>query len=209
MQEVLPGVFHWPATHPRINIEVASYWLDEEGVLVDPLVPPDVGLDWFRERAHPPAAVLLSNRHHYRDSGRFVEEFGCSVHCSGAGLHEFQHGEPVQGFEVGDRLPGGAIALAIGGICPDDTALQLPAASAVVLADAVVRWQDGPLGFVPDQLMGDPENDKRAILAAVSRLLDEADFDHLLLAHGGPVIGDGRVQLEALVRAGGRGAFQM
>ena len=33
MHEVLPGVFHWPAKHPRIHIEVSSYWLDEPGVL--------------------------------------------------------------------------------------------------------------------------------------------------------------------------------
>ncbi|MGA7538834.1 MAG: hypothetical protein WBW93_08705, partial [Steroidobacteraceae bacterium] len=77
MREVLPGVFHWPAIHPRIHTEVSSYWLQDGGILIDPLVPPDVGLQWFECRATLPAAILLSNRHHYRDSARFQDVFGC------------------------------------------------------------------------------------------------------------------------------------
>src|SRR5208282_155887 len=33
VREVLPGVFHWPAIHPRIHIEVSSYWLQDGGIL--------------------------------------------------------------------------------------------------------------------------------------------------------------------------------
>src|SRR5205807_2955515 len=50
MQEILPGVFHWTARHPRIHIEVSSYWLEDGGVLIDPLVPPQEGLEWFANR---------------------------------------------------------------------------------------------------------------------------------------------------------------
>jgi hypothetical protein len=35
------------------------------------------------------------------------------------------------------------------------------------------------------------------------------EFEHLLLAHGGPVIGEGRKLLQELVEAGGRTAFEM
>jgi hypothetical protein len=213
MQEVIPGVFHWTAPHPRIQVEVSSYWLDESGVLFDPLVPVAEGLQWFAQRAVAPAAILLSNRHHYRDSGRFAERFGCSVHCNRAGLHEFSHGEVVQGFDVGDELPGGVVAWELGVICPDETALHVPGKRALVIADGVVRGgphgQPGPLGFVPDSLMDDPPATKRGLLAACARLLAELDFDHLLLAHGGPVIGDGRELLRDLVDSGGRTAFEM
>jgi glyoxylase-like metal-dependent hydrolase (beta-lactamase superfamily II) len=208
MQEVLPGVFHWTAPHPRIQVEVSSYWLEGAGVLFDPLVPPLEGLEWFAEREPAPATILLSNRHHYRDSGRFVERFGCSVRCNSAGLHEFAHGEPVRGFELGDVLPGGVVARELGAICPDETALHLPDTRALVIADGVVRGA-GPLGWVPDSLMDDPPATKSALLAACARLLAEVDFEHLLLAHGGPIIGDGRTQLEDLVACGGRTAFEM
>jgi hypothetical protein len=210
VREVLPGVFHWTTPHPRLHIDVSSYWLDEPGVVIDPLVPVDGGLEWFAGRATPPAAVLLSNRHHYRDSARFVEAFDCSVHCNRAGLHEFAHGEAVEGFDPGDRLPGGVVAWEVGGLCPDETALYLPEKRAVSLADGVVRiGPDEPLGFVPDVLMDDPPETKRALLAAYARLLDELAFEHVLLAHGDPLIGDGRALLEELVSVGGRTAFEL
>jgi hypothetical protein len=213
MREVLPGLFHWTALHPRIHIEVSSYWLEDTGVLFDPLVPRPEGLGWFAGRTLSPAAILLSNRHHYREADRFSDRFGCSVYCNRAGLHEFSEGESVLGFEAGDLLPGGAVAHEIAAICPDDTALHLPHKQALVLADGVVKGgpyaEDGPLGFVPDSLMDDPPGTKRALVAACACLLEELDFTHVLLAHGGPVIGNGRERLQELVDAGGRTAFEM
>jgi hypothetical protein len=213
MEEVLPGVFHWTASHPRIHIDVSSYWLEESGTLIDPLEPQPEGLEWFADRTLAPVAVLLSNRHHYREADRFSERFGCPVYCNRLGLHEFSQGEAVQGFDVGDPLPGGAVARELGAICPDDTALHLPQMRALVLADGVVRdghyGEDGPLGFVPDSLMDDPPATKRGLLTACACLLEELDFSHLLLAHGGPVIGDGRELLQELVDASGRTASEI
>jgi hypothetical protein len=208
MNEVLPGVYHWTTIHPRIRIEVSSYWLDDGGVLIDPLIPPDVGIEWFAQRPMPPSAIVLSNRHHYRHSGELAERYGCPVLCVRAGLHEFAHGEDVTAFDPGDTLPGGLLAFEIGAICPDEMALYLASARAIWFADGVVReGPDGPLGFVPDSLLDEPPETKRRLLAAFERALRELDFDHVLLAHGGPVIGDGRAQLEDLIRAGGRTAL--
>jgi hypothetical protein len=212
VDQILPGVFHWTARHPNIGSEVSSYWLEAHGVLFDPLIPPGEGLEWFAERATPPAAIVLSNRHHYRDSGRFAERFECEVHCNRAGLHEFSGEQPVRGFSVGEELAGGSVlACEVDAICPDETALHLPAVGALVIADGVVRGgpygQGGPLGFVPDSLMDDPRATKRGLLDAYARLLDELEFDHLLLAHGGPVLHDGRALLQDLVDCGGRTAF--
>jgi hypothetical protein len=214
IEEVLPGVFHWTARHPTMGGVVSSYWLEGEGVLFDPLVPEAEGVEWFAGRAREPQAILLSNRHHSRESGRFVEQFGCSVHASRPGMHEFAGRDlEVEPFDFGDELPGGAVAHEMGAICPDDSALHLPGARALVLADGVVRGgavgEHGPLGFVPDSLMDDPPGTKQGLLDSIGTLLGGLDFEHLLLAHGGPVIGDGRVLLEDLVAAGGRTAFEM
>ncbi len=201
MRELVPGLFHWTTPHPRIGILVSSYWVEASGVLLDPLVPPDLGIEWFAEQQTTPQAVLLTNRHHYRDSGRFVETFGCTVHCNRAGLHEFAQGEQVEGFEPGDTLPGGVVvACEVGGICPDETALHLPEQGALAVADGVVRGgPDSALAFVRDSLMDDPPGTKLALFAAYTRLLDELEFDHLLLAHGVPLVGDGRARLEEFV----------
>lgn len=190
MQLILPGLWHWTTIHPRHAIEISSYYLAAERVLIDPRVPAE-GLDWF-EREGPPAAALLTNRHHYRDAGRFAERFGTRVLCNRLGAYEFRAGEPVEFFGAGEELPGGVRSIAIGGISPDETALFAPAHRALAVADGLVRMpSDAPLGFVPDMLMDDPPLTRSRLAAAYGRVLD-LDWDHLLLAHGHPVVGGAR-----------------
>ena len=196
MEEIAPGIWHWTSTHPRWGIVVHSYLLPEERVVIDPLAAPDV-LDRLAE-AGPPDHVLLTNRHHYRSSGDLVERFGATVHAVRQGLKEFTHGEAVEPFDFGDTLPGGIVAYEVGAICADETALHIPARQALALADGAVRAEPGgPLGFVPDKLMDEPEKTKEGLRAAYRRLVDELAFEHLLLAHGDPSIGDGRDALRA------------
>ena len=212
MNEILPGLFHWTTRHPRIGIEVSSHWLDGAAVAFDPLLPED-GLEWFRARPRQPSAVVLSNRHHYRHAGALADAFGCPVLASRPGMHEFDDEQGVQPFDFGDELPGGVRAIEVGAICPDDTALFLPEQRAILFADAIVDGglhdQEPGLGFVADGLMDDPAQTKAGILDAARRILDEVDFDHVLMAHGLPIIGDGRERLEAFVDSGGRTAFSM
>lgn len=213
MEEILPGVVHWRAPHPHIHSEVDCWWLPDAGVLIDALVPPDVGLDWFAAQPVAPNAIVLSNRHHYRGSAAFRERFGCPVHVPRSGLHDFgADRQPVEAYDPGDELPGGLVVHEIDALCPDDMALVLPSAQAVFFADGVVGMRGdrpGRVGFVPHALMDDPEETTRGLLASLRRLLDEVpDFRHVLMAHGGPVLDEGRAELESLVDEGGRTAFE-
>ncbi len=196
MKEIAPGLWHWSARHERIHADVSSYLLDDR-VLIDPMIPPE-GLAWFESHG-PPEHVLLTNRHHDRDSWRLREAFGCTVHCIASGLHELQGRGPVEPFDFGDELPGGIVAYEVDAICPDETALFVPAHRALACADGVVRWpgQDG-LTFVPDQLMDEPEQTKAGLRDSYRRLLG-LDFDLLLLAHGDPVTADAKRALRAFV----------
>lgn len=190
MNETLPGVYHWTKLHPNIGTEVSSYYLLAERLLIDPMEPED-GLDWFREHGEP-EHIVLSNRHHYRDSARFVEAFGCTVRASRPGVHELSD-RPVEPFDFGDELPGGVTAHEAGAICPDDTALHIPAHCALAVADGVINY--GGLRFVPEEHLGDDvEGTKRAIRESYARLL-ELDFDNLLLAHGDPIAGGAKEAL--------------
>ena len=209
MDEILPGIWHWTAPNPRIgDFPVSSYWLDGAGVLIDPILPAE-GIEWFVSRPTPPSAVVLVNRHHNRDSVQLAERFGLRIHVPEAGLHAFTSGEPVAGYAPGDALPGGLEPFVIGSLSPDEDGLFLESASAIWVADTIVRSPtdpDGRIGWVPDSLMDDPAGTKDGLLAAFTRVLDEYEFDHLLLAHGLPLIGNGRAALEELVRDGGRTA---
>lgn len=192
MEEVLPGVRHWTAIHPKIGIEVSSHWVPAAGTLIDPVLPPDDGVEPFRRQ--PPDRILLSNRHHLRHSERLAGELGCTILCSRPGLHEFEGGPAVEGFDFGDEVAPGIEALEVGAICPDETALLLREARALVIADGIIRYGD-ELRFVSDYLLGeDPERVKRELRESYARLLDR-DFDHLLFAHGRPLIGGGESAL--------------
>src|SRR5438477_11623437 len=115
MKEIAPGLFHWTAFHEGIRSEVSSYYLRDEGVLIDPLLPGDDAFGWLADNG-PPSAVLLTNRHHYRHGGRLIEAFGVSVHASVPGMHEFSEEQRVQPFEFGAELPGGVIAHEVGAV---------------------------------------------------------------------------------------------
>jgi hypothetical protein len=208
---ICPGLLHWTTRHPKIQVEVSSYWLADARILLDPLLPPG-GLDWLRE-AGPPEHVILSNRHHWRHCSEIVGAFGCPVWCHELGLDEFADEagrEHVRGFRPGDLLPGGIETHDVGGICPDETALRFDLAgggACLAVADGVVRMGeagrgDGPLAFVPDTLLSDDpaevESVKRALREAYRRLCD-LEWDTLLLAHGRPLVGDGKQKLRAFV----------
>ena len=195
MREILPGVIHWTAKHPNIGIEVSSYWLVPERTVLNPLMP-EGGLRAFG--AEPPEHVVLTNRHHFRDSARF----GVAVHAPRVGLHEFTPEQHVQGYDDGDEVVPGIRARHVGAISDDEFALVIPRARAVAVADGVIRESgDGPLGFVPDHLMDDPERDKRGLREAFAKLADEEDFDALLLAHGDPLPTGGRDALRAFTES--------
>jgi glyoxylase-like metal-dependent hydrolase (beta-lactamase superfamily II) len=191
VREIAPGIWHWTARHEHIGVDVSSYYLAAERVLVDPMVPAE-GVEWFEQHG-PPREILLTNRHHDRHAWRLRELFGCTVHCIRNGLHELEGRGPVEPFEFGDQLPGGAVAYEVGAICPDETALHLPAHGALACADGVIHYGD-ELGFVPEQYMDNPEETKRALRRAYAGLLD-LEFDTLLVAHGTPVVGGAKESL--------------
>jgi hypothetical protein len=183
MEEIAPGVFHWKARHPRIKVEVSSYYLAEPRTLLDPMVPPDEGLEWFDER--PPERIVLTNRHHYRESDRFRDRFDLTVKVNEAGMHEFEGAPQVESFSIGDEIAPGVTAHEFGAICPDDTALHIATGPGfVAFADGVIRY--GKLGFVPDNLMDGPDEVKRQTYEMARDLLD-LDFDGVLVAHGDPM----------------------
>jgi hypothetical protein len=194
MGEISPGLWHWTARHPHIGSQVSSYYLVSERVALDPLLPPE-GIEWFTEHGGPPEHVLLTNRHHDRDAWRLHEAFGCEVHCVANGVYELEGRGPVTPFQFGDELPGAIVAHEVGAICPDETALHIPAHRALAVADGVVRWagEEG-LTFVPDSLMDNPEQTKRRLREAYRGLV-ELQFDQLLLAHGEPVTADAQREL--------------
>jgi len=193
MKEIVSGVFHWTARHPRIGAQVSSYFVAESGTVLDPMLPPDEGLDWFSgERSVH--GVALTNRHHDRDADQYCARFGIGpVLVPESGLHEFddKHLE-VRGYAPGEEIIPGILAHEVGAISPDDMALEIRSAGALAMADGLVHI--GRVRFVGDDLLDDPARTKRALVQSLEKLLD-VDFDTLLFAHGDPIVGGGKQAL--------------
>lgn len=189
IRELVPGVLHWRAVHPNTGMDASSYLLTEPGVAIDPIAPEE-GLDALPQTR----AILLSNRHHLRSAREIAARDGATIHASRPGMHEFEEADGVTPFDFGDTLPGDVLAREIGVICPDETALVIPSVRAVAVADGV--HNEGGLQFFPDHLLGDdPVGVKTGLLEAYARLAQEVDFDHLLPAHGTPIVGGARTAL--------------
>jgi hypothetical protein len=192
MEELTPEIRHWSAVHPNIGWVVSSYWLPGLAVLLDPLEVP--------EEVEGVEQIVLSNRHHRRSAFEARERFGAVVRVPRVGLHEFE-GDPVEPYDFGEPLVGGAITpYQVTELWPDDGALHIPSLEALAIADTVLST-DERLEFMPDVCFGDREAEQRSIREGLARLAEQLDFRHLLLAHGPPLPDQGRERLREFAAA--------
>ena len=193
MKELTPGIWHWTAPHPNIGLEVSAYWIPELRLLLDPLAVPD--------EVDDVDCILLTCRHHVRDSLEAAERFDATIQAPRTGMHEYGDETPIQAYDFNARLVGGAVtAHQVGGLSPDETALHIPSVRALSIADGAIRYGDD-LDFVPDQYMDDPEKDKADLKRGFGELADQIDFDVLLLAHGTPYPSGGRDALRSFAES--------
>lgn len=205
MREIRPGIWHWTTFRETIGQDVSSYWIEPAGAVLDPMVPPDVGLDWWDGREFQPQQLVLTIGLHWRESDAFRERFGdIPVRCAPAALERYGGtGRQAERFEFGDEVAPGVTAIEVGAIAPDETALHIEhGGGTIAIADGLIRPAGGaPLSFVPDQLMGDDPDTVKAGLVDSFRGLLTRDFDTLLLAHGEPVVGGAKSALRDFVEA--------
>ena len=196
MREILPGLYHWKVYNPYIKDAVDSYLaLLDPPVLIDPMEPQE-GIEALRKFS-PPAHIYMTNRLHDRHCQRFIDTYGTTVWCHRSGLHEFQDGSlVVKSFDHGDNLPGDVKAIEVGILCPEETAFHLPIGKGVLaIGDALVRWK-GTIGFVPDFLLGDdPPAIRTGIRDRFLQIYSNYEFDHLIFAHGEPLVEMGKAAL--------------
>lgn len=199
MDEILPGVWHWTTMHPRIGAEVSSYYLEDAGAVLDPLLP-EGGVDAFGDWALQ--KVILSCRHHARDAKAIQDARGATVLVPRPGLHEYEDSDlDVEPYDPDEEIAPGVRAHALAAIAPDDFVLHVATGlGALAFADGVVNM-DG-IGFVGDSLMDDPERVKARTFERLHELI-QLDFDALLFAHGDPVTTGGRDALQRFIDASG------
>jgi hypothetical protein len=201
MEEVQPGIWHWRTYYDSIGMDVHSHWIEPAGIVLDPMVPDDVGLEWWDDRDVKPQQIVLTIGLHWRHSEEFASRWGIPIRVPAPSLDRYEGTDragKVEAFEWNDEIAPGVTAVEIGAIAPDEAALHMTYGDGVVsIADAVIRGSGGgPLMFVPDGLMGDdPETVKTGLHDSLRALL-EREWDTMLLAHGDPIVGGAKKELK-------------
>jgi hypothetical protein len=202
MDEVIPGIWHWAAVHPRHGQLAHSHYVVDGGTLIDPMVPQE-GLAAFDALPGEPQRALLTIRLHSRGCREYVERYGIAIQCHEAGLRRFEN-DPLEvtGFRPGDTPAPHVTVHEVGAILPDEVALHIAVgAGALAVGDGVVRRPDGSLDFVPDALLVDDPADapgvKAGLRASYARIAEAVAFEALLFAHGDPIAAGGREALAA------------
>ncbi len=192
MREVRPGIWHWTTFYDSIGQDVSSYWIEPAGIVIDGMVPDDVGLGWWDDRDVQPQQLVLTIGLHWRHNEQFAERFGAAIRVPAASLERYQgtdRAEKAEPYSPGDEIAPGVTAVEIGGIAPDETALHIAHGDgAVSIADGLLRAKGGaPLSYMPEFLLGDdPATVKSELHDSLRGLLDR-EWDTLLLAHGDPI----------------------
>src|SRR3954469_412131 len=182
MRELTPGIWHWTTFYDSIGMEVSSYWVEPAGIVIDPMVPQDVGLDWWDGRDVHPQQVVLTIGLHWRHSEQFAERWNVPIRVPWPALERYQgtdRVDKVEKYEWHDEVAPGVTAVQIDAIAPDEAALHIAHGDgAVAIADGLIRTSEGgsPLGFVPDSLIGHAPPAAKAGLRDSSRGLVPRDW---------------------------------
>jgi hypothetical protein len=222
MDELAAGIRRWTAPHPEYRPaveEVESYALvaGPALLLVDPLLPAEgderrgtvlAELDLLAAAAAR-VELLVTIPYHTRSAEALYERFAPERPTRIWGhanvrkrLRPETPLEAVPPGAAGTAAPiagGAAEAYTVGRPRRSEYPVYVPELRAVVFGDAVVGAQGG-LRFWNQSSSASAEW-YRDVFAATLRPLLERDIEHVLVAHGPCVIGDGRRALEECLAA--------
>jgi hypothetical protein len=199
VEEIESGLYYWTAPHPAWqgatdwpeDVGCVCYQAPEQVVMIDPLVQKEdwATLDcWVKER---PAAILLTAPWHLRSAPLVAQRSGSSIWA-----HESARSRISHRTHAGD-LPRDVELFVPGGAAEGQVAFFLRTPRALVVAEFFLGI-DGGL-----QVLASPtERDPSAFHNSLAALLD-LSIEHVLVAHGHPVVGNGHERIAEALRAGG------
>jgi hypothetical protein len=196
MREIIPGLFHWTTVHEDIHAPVSSYYVQPAGVVIDPRIP-DEGLGVF-ESLGTPQQIVLTTGLHVRHSEQFAQEFRIPIRAPLQARERLGDSVDFEPYNDADEIAPGVRGIEIDILCPDEYALLVDVdEGALAIADGITNY--GSLGFFADDLLGaHPDRVKQGLKNAYRAQL-QRDFDHLLFAHGDPIVGNGKTKLRDFV----------
>jgi glyoxylase-like metal-dependent hydrolase (beta-lactamase superfamily II) len=207
------GLWRWTAPHPDWTPDEGGpdgwerdvgcvYWEARDAVvLVDPLAPPPgsedaarfwAALDRDVERTARPVAILVTIFWHERSVPEVAARYDAAVWAHRLALERMDIAVS-RPFDLGDPLPGGAVA--VDAHRRGEVLYWLPDHRALVAGDVLLGDDGGSLRVCPDSWL-EEELRGPGIRRALGPLLD-LPADMVLVSHGRPVLRNARSALAA------------
>ncbi len=197
MKEV-PGkeIYTWSTYSEEHQIDFHSFliYLIEGNVLVDPLpFSPEDEKD-LRDLG-PVSTIIVTNSDHIRDTEAIAKKLGVPVCAPSAEQDAFPF-RVVRWLKDGDFVVPEIQVFALEGSKTRGELALLLEKETLIAGDLIRSGIPGKLTLLPDEKL----TDKTKALASVKRLAALPDLKTVMVGDGGPVIENGKAQLQALLK---------
>ena len=195
MDKILKDVYTWSVFSEEKKLNFNGYFIPTQhplfgNVVIDP--PPVSDLDLAQmETLGSVQQILITNRNHIRWSCELRVKFNAEIRMNSADAlsedmisdHNFGDGDMLAGFLKAVVIPDNK--------SPGETALYWEEKKILFLGDALIGKPPGDVSLLPPEKYADIEKARAGI-----QVLDDLNFDSLLMGDGDPILTGGKKAIE-------------
>lgn len=194
LTQTAPGFYSWSFFNPEVKTGCSSHVFvhDQSLVLIDPNILPE-GVEADLKKIGTPVAILLTNGNHSRAALQLKKQLTVPI---GAGANAVDELHFIPEIIVDSLVQlHGLKPVPLHGGGAGEFAFYSEKSKTVVVGDALINPENSEFALLPEKYC----TDAKLLKASLAKLLT-LDFDHLLMAHGSPILGSARAQLESLLQ---------
>ena len=195
MDEILKDVYFWSVFSEEKKLSFNGYFIPTQhplfgNVIIDP--PPVSDLDLAQmESLGSVQQILITNRNHIRWSRELRGKFDAEIRMNSSDAqsedlisdHNFGDGDMLAGFLKAVVVPDNK--------SPGETALYWEERKILFVGDAVIGKPPGEVTLLPPGKYAEIEKARAGI-----KVLDDLNFDSLLMGDGEPIVTGGKKAIE-------------
>ncbi len=195
MDKILKDVYTWSVFSEEKKLNFNGYFIHTQhplfgNVVIDPTPVSDLDLAQM-ETLGLVQKILITNRNHIRWSCELRVKFNAEIRMNSADAqsedmisdHNFGDGDMLAGFLKAVVIPDNK--------SPGETALYWEEKKILFLGDALIGKPPGDVSLLPPEKYADIEKARAGI-----QVLDDLNFDSLLMGDGDPIVTGGKKAIE-------------